>query len=151
MAEMQVRQGSISSGGSSPRRDPTGPGPDERHIGFGYGRRDYPVNRGDSGEGWGQAQPERGVWTAQITQRGPRASRGPKGYTRSDERIREDVCERIVEEGLDASDVEVAVKDGEVRLAGTVSSREDKRRIEELAEEVRGVRGLESRLRASVR
>ncbi|KYF89570.1 hypothetical protein BE17_25775 [Sorangium cellulosum] len=151
MAQMQARQGSTSSGGGSPGRDPTGPGPDERHIGFGYGRRDYPVNRGDSGEGWGQAEPERGVWTAQITQRGPRASRGPKGYTRSDERIREDICERIIETGLDASDVEVAVEGGEVRLAGTVRSREDKHRIEALADEVRGVRGMENRLRASVR
>ncbi|WP_438031283.1 BON domain-containing protein [Sorangium sp. So ce233] len=47
--------------------------------------------------------------------------------------------------------VEVTVNGGEVTLAGTVRSREDRHRIEDLADEVRGVRGVESRLRASVR
>ncbi|WP_437941681.1 BON domain-containing protein [Sorangium sp. So ce341] len=151
MAEMQTRQGDPRSGGGSASRDTTGTGDDERHIGFGYGRRDYPVNRGYSPEGPGPVEPERGVWTAQIAQRGPRAGRGPKGYTRSDERIREDLCERIVEAGLDASDVEVTVEGGEVTLAGTVRSRQDKHCIEDLADDVRGIRGVESRLRASVR
>ncbi|WP_438029882.1 BON domain-containing protein [Sorangium sp. So ce233] len=149
MAEMQRRQS--GSGGGSPGRDPTGHGHDERHVGFGYGRRDYPVNRGYSPDAPARVEPERGVWTAQITQRGPRASSGPKGYTRSDERIREDICERIIEAGIDAGDVEITVRGGEVTLAGTVRSREDRHLVEDIAEEARGVRGLESRLRAGVR
>ena len=34
----------------------------------------------------------------------------PKGYTRSDERIREDVCERLTHEDVDAGNVEVSVR-----------------------------------------
>src|SRR5437762_1916123 len=41
---------------------------------------------------------------------GPYAGRGPRGYQRSDERIREDVCERMSDCGeLDATDIEVRV------------------------------------------
>ena len=44
--------------------------------------------------------------------------RGPKNYQRSDERIREDVCERLTyDERVDASDVEVDVREGVVRLS----------------------------------
>ena len=36
--------------------------------------------------------------------------RGPRGYTRSDERIREDVNDRLTDDGwLDASDIDVQV------------------------------------------
>src|SRR5687768_9699859 len=53
--------------------------------------------------------------------------RGPRGYQRSDDRIREDVCERLSDDPqIDASNMEVTVKTGEVTLSGTVSSREDK-------------------------
>lgn len=74
--------------------------------------------------------------------------KGPKGYTRSDERIREDVCDRIVErESLDASDVEVTVRDGEVTLSGTVPRRAMKWELEQLTEEVSGVRDVHVMLR----
>ena len=73
--------------------------------------------------------------------------RGPQNWSRSDDRIREDICELMTEdEDLDPSDVEVQVKDGEVTLAGTVESRQDKRHAEELAERVSGVRNVHNRL-----
>ncbi len=75
--------------------------------------------------------------------------KGPKGYTRSDERIREDVCERLMETPLDASDVEVAVKDGEVTLTGTVRARHEKRIIEDITACVRGVHDVHNRIRLS--
>jgi len=79
---------------------------------------------------------------------GPHRGRGPKGYIRSDERIHEDVCERLTEDRfIDASDVEVAVKDGEVTLSGTVASRGLKRRAEDLAELASGVRHVQNNLR----
>jgi hypothetical protein len=73
--------------------------------------------------------------------------KGPKGYRRSDERIREDVNDRLSEGYLDASDVEVAVANAEVTLTGTVNNRWDKRRAEDIAEAVNGVTHVENRLR----
>jgi osmotically-inducible protein OsmY len=74
--------------------------------------------------------------------------RGPKGYRRSDERIKEDVSDRLGDDHyLDASDVEVVVADTEVTLTGTVNSRNDKRRAEDIADAVSGVSNVENRLR----
>lgn len=73
--------------------------------------------------------------------------KGPKGYRRSDERIREDVNDRLSEGYLDATEIEVSVAEGEVTLSGTVNSRSDKRRAEDIAEDVRGVKNVENRLR----
>lgn len=78
------------------------------------------------------------------------AGRGPKGYRRSDERIREDVCERLTEDWrIDASDVEVTVNNGEVTLAGAVQTREEKRAAEDLLEQISGVRDVHNNLRVS--
>jgi hypothetical protein len=65
--------------------------------------------------------------------------RGPKGYRRSDDRILDEVCERFARSGVDAGEVEVAVKDGVVTLGGRVARREDRRRLEAIAEDVLGV------------
>jgi BON domain-containing protein len=79
---------------------------------------------------------------------GPHRGRGPKGYTRSDERIREDLCDRLAYDALvDASDIEVAVAGGEVSLAGTVDDRLMRRQAESIAEEVAGVRHVQNDLR----
>ncbi|MCG7392987.1 BON domain-containing protein [Microvirga sp. ACRRW] len=79
---------------------------------------------------------------------GPHRGRGPKGYKRSDERIHEDVCERLTEDRfIDASNVEVTVKDGEVTLSGSVASRGLKHRAEDLAELASGVRHVQNNLR----
>jgi hypothetical protein len=80
---------------------------------------------------------------------GGHRGRGPKGYKRSDERIHEDVCERLMEDPfIDASNIEVVVKDGEVTLNGTVSSRGLKRRAEDLAELSSGIAHVQNNLRA---
>lgn len=74
---------------------------------------------------------------------------GPKGYVRSDERITEDINDRLSYDAyLDASNIEVAVTNGEVTLSGTVHSRQQKRLAEDVAEDVSGVRNVENRLRA---
>ena len=79
---------------------------------------------------------------------GEHRGRGPKGYRRSDERIREDVSDRLTDDSwLDAQGVEVTVKDGNVTLSGTVRSREDKKRAEALAEGVTGVDNVQNNLR----
>jgi osmotically-inducible protein OsmY len=85
-------------------------------------------------------------------QREHRRGRGPKGYRRSDERIKEDVNDRLSDDYyIDASDVEVSVQNQEVTLTGTVTSREDKRRAEDIAESVSGVTNVENRLRVKQR
>jgi len=79
---------------------------------------------------------------------GGHAGRGPKGYQRSDDRIREDVSDRLMaDDQLDASDIEVQVRNAEVTLTGTVEDRWAKRRAEDLAEQVMGVRDVMNQLR----
>ena len=75
--------------------------------------------------------------------------KGPKNYTRSDDRIREDVCDRLSDDDeVDASDVTVTVRDGEVTLEGTVNDRRAKHRAEDIADNVRGVKDVHNRLSA---
>lgn len=75
------------------------------------------------------------------------AGLGPKGYTRSEERIREDVCELLTDDPrVDASNIEVRVENSEVTLIGTVHAREEKRLAEDLAELVSGVKDVQNRL-----
>ncbi|HZU83214.1 MAG TPA: BON domain-containing protein [Polyangiaceae bacterium] len=75
-----------------------------------------------------------------LSTRGPYVGRGPRGYRRSDERIRDNVCEWFTLEGdLDASDIEVEVRNGVVTLGGTVATRAQKRLAEDIAEAVLGV------------
>jgi len=79
---------------------------------------------------------------------GEHAGRGPRGYQRGDQRILEDVCDRLTDDPrIDASDIEVQVKDGEVTLAGSVRSRDEKRFTEDLIERVSGVRDVNNHLK----
>ncbi len=74
--------------------------------------------------------------------------RGPRNYKRSDSRIEEDINDRLTRDPyVDASDIEVSVKDGEVTLTGHVDHRSDKRRAEDLADDISGVRHVQNNLR----
>jgi len=82
------------------------------------------------------------------TKPGPFAGVGPKGYKRSDERILEDVSERLMEDGhIDASDIEVEVRGGEVILRGSVPNRFMKRRAEDLSASALGVKDVQNQVR----
>jgi osmotically-inducible protein OsmY len=73
---------------------------------------------------------------------------GPKNYSRSEDRIREDVCDRLTDEpGVDATDIEVQVSGNEVTLSGTVKDRMQRRRAEDCAEHVSGVKHVQNNLR----
>jgi len=81
---------------------------------------------------------------------GPYIGWGPAGYQRSDERIREDICERLTLHGqIDARRIEVDVKKGEVTLRGLVDNRSAKRMAEETAESVSGVRDVQNQIRVN--
>jgi osmotically-inducible protein OsmY len=74
--------------------------------------------------------------------------RGPKGYRRSDDRIREDINDRLTDNPfIDATEVEALVSNGEVTLTGSVDSRYAKRLAEDIAEEVSGVSHVQNNLR----
>src|SRR6185295_15749382 len=124
----------------------------ERGRGYDYDREDRGEGRGwldrasDAVASWfGDEEAER---RRRMDEQREHRGRGPKGYRRSDERIKEDVNDRLSDDYyLYASDVEVAVENMEVTLTGTVRNRNDKRRAEDLAESVSGVTNVENRLR----
>ncbi len=130
-----------------------------------YGGRsnDYDRDRYDRGEDrgwWDRASDAVASWFGdedaerrrRMDQQREHRGRGPKNYRRSDERIKEDVNDRLSDDYyVDASDVEVMVTNTEVTLTGTVKSREDKRRAEDIAESVSGVTNVENRLRVKGR
>ena len=69
-------------------------------------------------------------------------------YQRSDDRIREDVYDRLNDHAnVDSSDIRVSVSAGEVMLERTVHTRREKRMAEDIAESVSGVRDVQNRLR----
>jgi len=107
-----------------------------------YGNQGY-GNQGSFGQGSrgesGQGYAGRGF-----------SGRGPKGYQRSDERIKEQLSDRLMDDdNIDASEISIEVKNGEATLTGTVSSREEKRAAEELAERSPGVREVQNLLRVT--
>jgi hypothetical protein len=76
------------------------------------------------------------------------AGRGPRGYRRSDDRVREEVCDRLTVAGsVDATNIEVEVHNGEVRLMGSVVDRYQKRYAEDVALSVYGVEDVLNELR----
>ena len=126
----------------------------------GYGSQSY-GSQGYGGQGYGSETSR--DWSSQDygaefggsqrgyageMQRGQYFGRGPKNYRRTDERIEEDVNETLTRHGaIDASDIEVKVKDGEVTLSGHVDSRRAKRLAEEIVEELSGVREVNNQIR----
>lgn len=76
------------------------------------------------------------------------AGKGPRNYQRSDDRIREDINDRLTDDrDVDATDIEVTVQSREVTLSGTVSDRYAKRRAEDVAESVSGIAHVQNNLR----
>jgi len=114
-----------------------------------YGNQSSGQSMGGYGGG-SESQYGQSNWRQQ--QQGRFSGRGPKGYQRSDDRIKEDVCERLTHHGdLDASEIEVQVRSGEVTLTGSVDERNAKRMAEELAENVSGVKDVHNQIRVQDR
>jgi osmotically-inducible protein OsmY len=97
-----------------------------------YGTSGSEVSRAPTG--WGSAS------------RGYRGV-GPLNYTRSDERIREDLNERLTDaDDLDASGITVEVSNGVAILSGSVDERWMKHRAEDLADSCSGVRDVRNQI-----
>ncbi len=74
--------------------------------------------------------------------------KGPRNYKRSDDWILEDINEQLTRHpAIDATEIEVTIDDGDVILRGVVESRSIKRRVEDLAENVSGVKNVRNELR----
>lgn len=115
--------------------------PSGRHghqLGYGGGGSDLSLQ----GRGYG-----RNIWRDHETE-GPHRGRGPRGWQRSDDHLREEACERLAESGwVDATEIDVRVEQCEITLEGTVDSRRSKRLAEDVVERVSGVRDVHNRLR----
>jgi osmotically-inducible protein OsmY len=114
----------------------------------GVEERGFIERAGDEIKSWfGDEEAERRRRVDEM-RRGMYAGRGPRGYRRSDERIREDINDNLTDDWyIDASDIEVTVNNGMVTLTGFVDSREGKRRAEDVAECVSGVTDVSNQLR----
>jgi osmotically-inducible protein OsmY len=84
------------------------------------------------------------------TQSGGHRDRGPKGYERSDERIREAVCEMLTDDhDIDASEITVDVNQGQVTLTGTVQDRRIKFLVEDRVALCAGVKDVHNKLHST--
>jgi hypothetical protein len=102
--------------------------------GYGYG------GYGQSGHPFGPGYPGGGY----------RARRGPKGYKRSDERLKEDISERLMQSPyIDATEVTVEVQNGKVTLEGSVSERRMRHLIEDIVDDCPGVEDIDNRVRVA--
>lgn len=111
---------------------------DGRHPGHRHFGRDEGASARD-GEGR--------RWTASGYPGGHRGV-GPQGYVRSDERIRDDVCEKLtLDDAIDASSIEVDVTDGVVTLGGDVPERYMKHLAEDAVVDTVGVKDVDNALR----
>jgi osmotically-inducible protein OsmY len=139
-----ANQGYSSGGSYGARYSSYGTGSSQGFQGYGQGtgaRARYPESDRDN-RSFGESG------SAFEGGRGNFAGRGPKGYQRSDARISEDVCDRLAESpDVDASEIEVKVENGEVTLTGSVAERGEKRRAEDLIENISGVREVHNHLR----
>ena len=120
-------------------------------YGYGYGNQAQQYGNqyeGQPGRFGGNSQYERGRGQSQGQSHGQFRGKGPKDWTRSDERIREEVCELLADaDEVDASEITVKVENGEVTLEGTVDSRRTKREAEEIACRARGAKDCQNHLR----
>jgi len=106
-------------------------------IGYGYGHaQSYIGDQGQSSRSLSQSRQHNF------------AGRGPRNYKRSDERIREDLNERLTRHpDLDATDIDVRVANCQVSLMGVVEDRHAKRLAEDIAEDVWGVDDVRNELK----
>jgi osmotically-inducible protein OsmY len=94
-------------------------------------------------QGWLHAQAGSTDGTEQAGFRGV----GPRGYIRSDERIREDISDALTEaDDIDASGITVEVGNGVATLGGRVEQRWMKHRAEDLADACIGVRDVRNNI-----
>ncbi|MFW5633563.1 MAG: SWFGD domain-containing protein [Erythrobacter sp.] len=139
---------------------------DRGYGGRGHSGRGYGGVRGYGGERYRERDRDRGFvdkagdevsswfgdddaerrrrWDKREDHRG----RGPANYSRSNERLLEDACERLTHDPrIDARQISVTAKDNEITLDGHVWSRSEKREAEDCVGEISGVKHVQNNLR----
>lgn len=125
------------------------------HAGQQYGSQPQGFRGGypESSFGYGGAQPQgqysSGRYDPQLAgqRTGDFTGRGPKNYSRSNERVREDICERLTADPyIDAQELEVRCENGTVVIEGQVEERWMKHRIEDLVDATAGVKQIDNRV-----
>lgn len=112
------------------------------HWGRGFG------GVGVAGGYAGNLLPRAGFFDAEAWETGPYVGFGPHGYSRSDDRIREDICDELTRRrDIDPRGVVVAVRNGEVTLDGTVENLAMRRLIDDVASNCTGVIQVHDHLR----
>jgi BON domain len=120
------------------------------HERMGYQASGGAQGYGPQGYGGSQDDPQRvgGFGAHAHRGTGPHRGKGPLGYQRSDERLRELVSEALSDDDqIDASQIQVTVKDGEVTLSGIVDDRRTRREAEDCVANISGVRDVQIQLR----
>jgi osmotically-inducible protein OsmY len=75
---------------------------------------------------------------------------GPKGYKRSDAVLEEEIVRRLTHHpNIDASAVNVVVKNNVALLSGVVFDREDKFTIEDVIDDIHGIDDLKNDIKVS--
>lgn len=128
------------------------------------GMQDDRSSRSGAGQQQGRGRSQQGGWDDERSQswsgdergggreRQTHAGKGPKGWSRSDEQLREDVNMALARDPeIDAEDCEVSVSNGEVTLSGTVADKRTKRLAEDCVENVFGVKDVQNQIRVKRR
>jgi osmotically-inducible protein OsmY len=117
-----------------------------------YGRSSYGGYSGAGSygsQGWQEPYGEGQQYGSPGSGQGMHRGKGPKNYQRSDERLKEMLCERLREDPhIDASEVTVNVQGGRITLEGSVDSRQAKNAIEEVADQL-GIEDVQNNLRVT--
>lgn len=96
----------------------------------------------------GATLPSADLFRSEVWEPGPYSGLSPRGYVRSDERIREEICEELTRSSdIDPRRMTVAVEAGEVSLEGTVEDALSRSLVEEIAGRCAGVKRVHNRLR----
>jgi len=135
------RDESFSSGRSGPM------GSGQGYGGYG-GQGSYGSQGWSSQGGWREpyGEGQQSGSSSEYSQ-GQHRGKGPKNFQRSDERVKELLCERLHDDPeIDASEVTVSVQGGKITLEGTVDSRRTKNAIEDVAEQI-GSQEVQNNLR----
>ncbi|KGQ18199.1 hypothetical protein LF41_1553 [Lysobacter dokdonensis DS-58] len=114
----------------------------EREFGHSYGSASGYGSRA----GWdlGTHQRDTSVGAPRQSFRGM----GPSHYKRADDRIRDDIYERLTDDHhIDARSIMVDVNEGNVTLSGTVTERRMRYAAEDLVERIGGVSNINNQLR----